>query len=96
MQKFGSLVVPVLSGRFLIFLQLYAVLKPGGKIVIRDYGLYDMTQLRFLRKQGRKLGENFYMRADGTRSYFFSLGRLGFVLIFFFLVEGSSGSSIGA
>lgn len=33
-----------------------------------------MTQMRFINKKGRKLGENFYMRADGTRTYFFSKG----------------------
>lgn len=43
-------------------------------MIIRDYGMYDMTQMRFINKRGRKLGENFYMRADGTRTYFFSKG----------------------
>jgi len=51
---------------------IYATLKPGGVVIVRDYGLYDMTQMRFINKRGRKLGENFYMRADGTRTYFFS------------------------
>eukprot|EP01102_Stenamoeba_stenopodia_P005868 TRINITY_DN16581_c0_g1_i1.p1 TRINITY_DN16581_c0_g1~~TRINITY_DN16581_c0_g1_i1.p1 ORF type:complete len:475 (-),score=159.17 TRINITY_DN16581_c0_g1_i1:879-2273(-) len=52
---------------------LYTLLRPGGVILFRDYGLYDMTQMRFVSKGGRKLGENFYSRGDGTRTYFFSL-----------------------
>lgn len=44
---------------------LFALLKPKGYILLRDYGLYDMTQLRF--KPGHKISDNFYMRQDGTR-----------------------------
>lgn len=51
--------------------QCVSVLKPGGLLLFRDYGLYDMTMLRFLPHQ--RVGFREYMRSDGTFSYFFSL-----------------------
>ncbi|RLN33508.1 methyltransferase-like protein isoform X2 [Panicum miliaceum] len=50
--------------------QCVSVLKPGGLLLFRDYGLYDMM-LRFLPHQ--RVGFREYMRSDGTLSYFFTL-----------------------
>lgn len=51
--------------------ECFSVLKPGGCVLFRDYGLYDMTMLRF--EPEKRVGFREYMRSDGTRSYFFSL-----------------------
>ena len=45
------------------------VLKPGGQILFRDYGLYDLVQTRCK----KRVGKRDYVKEDGLRCCFFSL-----------------------
>lgn len=47
------------------------VLKPDGIVLFRDYATGDLAQERFTSKEQR-ICENFYVRGDGTRAFYFS------------------------
>jgi len=49
---------------------IFKILRPGGHVLFRDYGLYDYAMLRF--KPGHKIQDQFYFRQDGTRAFYFS------------------------
>jgi hypothetical protein len=54
--------------------RMYALLKPGGMLLLRDYGQFDLAQFRF--QDFQKMSENFYVRGDGTMAYFFERQQL--------------------
>lgn len=54
-----------------VLTNICGILKPGGSIVFRDYGIGDHAMERFA--TASKLEENFYVRQDGTRAFYFSI-----------------------
>ena len=46
-------------------------LRPGGSLLIRDHGLYDLTHLRLPSEQ--QLADKLYRRLDVTTCYFFTI-----------------------
>jgi len=48
---------------------LWRALRPGGRLLFRDYGRYDHAQLRFAK--GCRIAEDFYVKGDGTRVFYF-------------------------
>lgn len=53
-----------------VFYKASKILKKGGLLCFRDYGLMDMVQLRY--KNESTISKNFYKRSDGTFTYFFT------------------------
>ncbi|XP_065849720.1 uncharacterized protein [Euphorbia lathyris] len=55
----------------LVLQNIKKVLKPDGYLLLRDYAVGDLAQERFTCKD-QKICENFYVRGDGTRAFYFS------------------------
>lgn len=47
-------------------------MKEGSILYFRDYGRYDLAQLRLAQRGNQKLKDNFYIRSDKTRAYYFT------------------------
>ncbi|XP_050364256.1 uncharacterized protein LOC126782943 [Argentina anserina] len=55
----------------LVVQNIRKILKPGGRVLFRDYATGDLAQER-LNCKDQKISENFYARGDGTRAFYFS------------------------
>jgi methyltransferase-like protein 6 len=54
--------------------RLSRLLRPGGQVLFRDYCVADLAASRF--KPRSKILEDYYVRQDGTLSYFFDENKL--------------------
>jgi SAM-dependent methyltransferase len=51
-------------------------LKPGGTVVLRDYGRYDAGQMKLGQQRDKLVADNFYRKQDGTKCFYFTLDDL--------------------
>ncbi|KAL5757441.1 hypothetical protein ACOSP7_020052 [Xanthoceras sorbifolium] len=55
----------------LILQNIKSVLKPNGYVLLRDYAIGDFAQVK-LQNRNQMIGDGFYVRGDGTCSFYFS------------------------
>lgn len=55
----------------LVLQNIRKIMKPNAYVLFRDYATGDLAQERFTCKD-QKLSENFFVRGDGTRAFYFS------------------------
>jgi SAM-dependent methyltransferase len=51
-------------------------LRPGGVLIVRDYGRYDAAQLKLAQQRHKQVTTHGYVKQDGTKVYYFSLDDL--------------------
>lgn len=52
--------------------KMIATMASDSYLFFRDYGQFDLAQLRLAEKSRTKLKDNFYLKCDGTRCFYFS------------------------
>jgi methyltransferase-like protein 6 len=55
---------------------VFEVLKPGGVVLVRDYGYNDYTMIKFENGVDNKIDERSYVRCDNTLTHYFELHEL--------------------
>ena len=61
--------------------KIFNFLKQGSILFFRDYGRYDLAQMKLAKQNCAKLKDNFYVKSDGTRVYYFEKEELGKIFI---------------
>jgi SAM-dependent methyltransferase len=54
-------------------LHVASSLRPGGVLVVRDYGRYDEAQMKLGVSRNKQLKDNFYQKHDGTKVFYFTV-----------------------
>lgn len=52
--------------------KVYATMKSGSVLYFRDYGKYDLAEIRLAKRGDNKLSEDFYVKDNGTRCFYFT------------------------
>lgn len=55
-----------------VFLKIKERLDNNGVFYFRDYAKYDLAELKLSKKNDNKLDNDFYLKTDGTRVYYFT------------------------
>lgn len=55
----------------MVIKKIYDFLKPGSLLFFRDYAKFDLAQMKLAKQKCAKLKDNFYIKSDGTRVYYF-------------------------
>lgn len=83
--KEGEIILPKMDFASLVFVlsainpehhlmcltKIFAQMDPQSYFYFRDYAKYDLAMLRFAQRKDAKISENFYVKSDGTRCYYF-------------------------
>lgn len=72
--------IPSLQGLKIAVEKISLLLRSGGVLLVRDYGRYDLTEVRFAAKKNRRIAPHVYQRSDGTIARFFKQNELDALL----------------
>lgn len=51
-------------------------LRPGGVLVVRDYGRFDQAELQLASQRAKRLSDHYYVKHDHTKCYYFTIENL--------------------
>jgi SAM-dependent methyltransferase len=62
------------SKHLVVLQNIVSTLRPGtGVLIFRDYGRYDVAQIKLGTQRSKLIEDNFYRKQDGTKCYYFTV-----------------------